>query len=432
MYEEKNEEKLAYILYARKSSESDERQAMSIESQVKEMQDLAKKEGLYVKEVRSESYSAKASGERPVFSSMIEDIKNGTFDAILTWAPDRLSRNAGDLGALIDLMDIGKLKRIKTYSQEFSNTPNEKFLLMILTSQAKLENDNRGVNVKRGIRAKCEMGWRPCMPPLGYYNRTLAGVKDIVIDPVRGPIVKEMFYRAAYLGESGRKLKVWLDSINFRTKSGKFAQISLILSMLKNSFYYGEFEYPLESGRWYKGSHEPLIAKEVFDKVQNTRLGPRKVKWGSKKFTYKMLFKCGNCGKNIVAEEKFKKLTSGGFSHYIYYHCSHLLENGCGKEYLKEAELEEKLVSFIEELDLSIFNISGSLRASFEEYKRIATQVMSDENINMTGKIDIKAYARYLFKEGSSSEKREFVRGLGVQLYLCDNKVSLEHKAYNL
>ena len=121
-----------------------------------------------------------------------------------------------DLGTLIDLMDANKLATIRTYSQVFSNSPNEKFLLMILCSQAKLENDNRGLNVKRGIRAKCEMGWRPCMPPLGYYNRAFSGIRDIVVDPVRGPIVKEMFFKAAYLGYSGRKLKKWLENISFQ------------------------------------------------------------------------------------------------------------------------------------------------------------------------------------------------------------------------
>jgi site-specific DNA recombinase len=187
-----------------------------------------------------------------IFNHMIEYIKAGSFNAIVTWAPDRLSRNAGDLGTLIDLMDAQKLLKIKTFSQEFSNNPNEKFLLMILCSQAKLENDNRAISVKRGIRTKCEMGWRPCMPPLGYYNRALNNIKDIIIDPNRGPIVKEMFYRAAYLGQSGRKLKKWLDSINFTIKSGKPIHLSLILSMLKNPFYYGEFEYPIGSGRCIK------------------------------------------------------------------------------------------------------------------------------------------------------------------------------------
>ncbi len=82
---------------------------------------------------------------------------------------------------------------------------------MILCSQAKLENDNRGVNVKRGIRAKCEMGWRLCMPPIGYYNRAMAGVKDIMVDEERAPYIKEMFMRAES-GESGNSIKQWLDT----------------------------------------------------------------------------------------------------------------------------------------------------------------------------------------------------------------------------
>ena len=426
MYED-NKEKLAYCLYARKSSESDERQAMSIESQVKEMKALASKENIFIKEVRSESFSAKASGTRPVFSSVIEDIKNDTFNAILTWAPDRLSRNAGDLGSLIDLMDAKKLTTIRTYSQSFSDSPNEKFLLMILCSQAKLENDNRGINVKRGIRAKCEMGWRPCMPPLGYYNRALNNIKDIVIDPERGPIVKEMFYRVAYLGESGRKLKKWLDSINFTIKSGKPVQLSLILSMLKNPFYYGEFEYPIGSGRWYKGSHEPIITKDIFDMVQASRIGPRGVKYGAKVFAFKMIFKCGNCGGNIIGEEKFKKLLDGSFTHHIYYHCLKTLDRQCSKHYITEEELAKKLLAFIEDLDMSKISVSQSLKASFAEYKKIASQVLAQQNIDIKNEdINIKSYASYIFKEGSSREKGEFVRGLGIPLYLYNKNIYLE------
>src|SRR3972149_9835924 len=114
--------KIEYCLYARKSSESDERQAMSIDSQIKEMTDLAKKENLIISEVRQESHSAKESGKRPVFVQLLNDVRNGRFTGILTWAPDRLSRNAGDLGMLVDLMDQGKLIRIRTFSQTFSNT----------------------------------------------------------------------------------------------------------------------------------------------------------------------------------------------------------------------------------------------------------------------------------------------------------------------
>lgn len=132
-----------YCLYARKSSESDERQVMSIDSQLKEMQALAIKENLKVAEILQESHSAKDSGQRPMFMKLLSDIRENKLNGILTWAPDRLSRNAGDLGMLVDLMDQRKLSKIRTFSQTFSNNPNEKFLLMILCSQAKLENDQK-------------------------------------------------------------------------------------------------------------------------------------------------------------------------------------------------------------------------------------------------------------------------------------------------
>ena len=67
-------------------------------------------------------------------------------------------------------MDQKSLVEIRTYTQKFTNNPNEKFLLMILGSQAKLENDNKSLNVKRGLKARCEMGLWPGIAPTGYFN----------------------------------------------------------------------------------------------------------------------------------------------------------------------------------------------------------------------------------------------------------------------
>lgn len=168
--------KVKYCLYARKSTESEERQVLSIDSQVKEMLQLADREGLEVVEMKRESHSAKETGKRPVFNEIVEELRTGKYNGILTWAADRISRNAGDLGKVVDLMDAGALQEIRTFSQSFRNNPNEKFLLMILGSQAKLENDNnRGVNVRRGLRTRCEMGLRPGVAPVGYNNEKHAG-----------------------------------------------------------------------------------------------------------------------------------------------------------------------------------------------------------------------------------------------------------------
>ena len=193
------EKPVKYCLYARKSTESEERQVLSIDSQVNEMLQLAEKDNLEIVEIKRESHSAKETLQRPVFNELLDDIRLNKFNGIITWAPDRLSRNAGDLGAIVDLMDQGKLQTIRTHGQIFTNNPNEKFLLMILGSQAKLENDHRGINVKRGLRARCERGLWPTVAPLGYLNQKRMDKKGVVIvDPQRAPVIKKMFEKVAY------------------------------------------------------------------------------------------------------------------------------------------------------------------------------------------------------------------------------------------
>src|SRR3989344_4343321 len=96
---------LKYCLYARKSTEAEDKQALSIESQVKEMSALAQRESLHIVEIKREAHSSKEVGQREAFKQMLTEIRDGKYNAILTWAPDRLSRNAGDLGSIVDLID---------------------------------------------------------------------------------------------------------------------------------------------------------------------------------------------------------------------------------------------------------------------------------------------------------------------------------------
>ncbi|MEK7526741.1 MAG: recombinase family protein [Patescibacteria group bacterium] len=418
---------VSYCLYARKSSESDERQAMSIDSQIKEMTDLLERDGLIVKEIYRESHSAKESGARPVFAQLITDIKSGKFNGILTWAPDRLSRNAGDLGMLVDLMDQGKLVQIKTFSQSFSNTPNEKFLLMILCSQAKLENDQKGLNVKRGIRAKCEMGWRPGPPPIGYFNRSFNGLKDIVVDPERGHIVTAMFRKASE-GEGGRKIKIWLDGIGFTSRSGKKVTLSMIYLMLNNPFYYGEFEYPRKSGKWYKGSYPPLITKEIFDKVREQLVVPVKSKWGAKFFTYKGIFKCGTCKSSVVGEERFRKRKVGEPRKHIYYHCSRYVDYKCPEGFITEGKLEKQLLRFINFIYIAHpdeFILTEKIQSGIEKFKKLRDEILFQQNINPnTRHWDIRDFSKYALTYGLPEDKRELFNMFKYELFIKNEMIT--------
>ncbi len=413
---QRSEPELKYCLYARKSSESDERQAMSIDSQIKEMLDLAHREDLNITEVKQESHSAKQSSTRTVFNELLKDLDLGKFNAVLTWAPDRLSRNAGDLGSLVDLMDRQKLLRIRTFSQTFGNNPNEKFLLMILCSQAKLENDNRGINVKRGIRAKCEMGWRPGTAPIGYMNRSFNGVKDIIPDPDRAPLVIEVFNKAAQ-GWSGRRIKEWADQVGFSNKSGIKVSLSQIYLILNNTFYYGEFEYPDGSGKYYKGAHKPLIAKALFDQIQKERIIPNsKTPWGTKQFAFKDIFKCGTCGASITAEEKFKPTRSGGLNRHVYYHCTRQVDRTCPERSINEEDLIKQLIDFIKENEDTI-DITAELQHKAERYKHITESVLKSHGINANIK-PLSEYATFILENGSYSEQVSLIKGINSQFVI--------------
>lgn len=428
--------RVEYCLYARKSTEDDERQAMSIDSQIKEMTDLALRDGLFIKEIRQEKHSAKMSGQRPVFAQLLEDVRIGLFNGILTWAPDRLSRNAGDLGILVDLMDQERLAQIRTFSQSFSNNPNEKFLLMILCSQAKLENDNRGVNVKRGIRAKCNMGWRPAIAPLGYLN-VLGNPEDgklIIPDSERAFIVKQIFEKVGNQGQSGRTIKRWLDRIKFRTKNDKPLALSKIYATLKNPFYYGKFEFPLGSGDWYKGRHEPLITKELFDKVQEQLKVPPK-EWHKNIFPFKKLFTCGGCGGGVTAELKYRKLKNGYLEKHIYYHCGRNVDYDCDEPYITEKELVRQLIFHLDKVIVNLTGLSKKIHEEIDRFHRLKQHVLHEEY--MTGNLSsfnylveneqkkevMRNYVRHILTVGTSEERQEIMRYIKTKFILRDKSI---------
>lgn len=380
---------------------------------------MAERDGLNVIETKQESYSAKQSGNRPVFNELLEDLRNGKYNGILTWAPDRLSRNAGDLGSLVDLMDSGKLERIRTFGQSFSNTPNEKFLLMILCSQAKLENDNRGLNVKRGIRAKCEMGWRPCMPPLGYFTRGASGNgKDVVLDKERAPYIKQMFEMSA-AGKSGRHIKQWLEDNNVRTRGDKQIPLSMIYKILGNTFYYGEFEYPKSSNNWYQGNHSPIITKDLFLAVQEQLRVPIKSKWGAKEFPYKQFLRCYSCGSTVVGEEKIKSRVDGSKNKFVYYHCSRQVKLDCKEPYAREQDLVDGLSLMCNELIMNLGEVEPGLRDAISKF----TRMMKITHETYRAKNMVGGYIKYVLRDGTPFEKTRLVRNLSVKLALHDRKL---------
>jgi len=417
---------MRYCLYARKSTEAEDKQVLSIESQVKEMLTLAERDNLQVIDIKREAHSSKEVGQREIFNQMLTEIREGKYNSILTWAPDRLSRNAGDLGSLVDLMDKKALLEIRTFGQRFTNNPNEKFMFMILGSQAKLENDNKSVNVKRGLRTRCEMGFRPGVAPTGYLNEKHVDKKcQCRLDPKRAPVIKQMFERVANEQWSGRKVYRWLREIKFKTKNGKPLVLGNIYLILRNPFYYGEFEYPVGSNNWYVGKHTPIISKELFDRVQMTLNENFIPKTESKEFAFTKLIKCGYCGSGISADEKFKKLKNGGVNRHVYYFCTKARNIDCKNPAINETNLISELVKLMDKIDLDELGVKSKVEQEMIRLNRFKAMLGEKEK---DGNIDVSSrdYAKYLLKEGTLVEKRELLYFFKSKLILKDRKILLQ------
>jgi DNA invertase Pin-like site-specific DNA recombinase len=420
--------RLKYCLYARKSTESEERQVLSIDSQIKEMLSLAEREGLEIVCMKRESHSAKETGQRPVFNEIIEEVRSKKFNGILTWAPDRISRNAGDLGKIVDLMDAGLLHEIRTYGQKFSNNPNEKFLLMILGSQAKLENDNRGVNVRRGLRMRAEMGLWCGRAPLGYLLPKEVDKKcQLTVDPLRSPVIKKMFEKVAYEKWSGRKLYNWLRfECNFYTRGNKPLTLAGVYRILDNPFYYGVFERPKGSGEWYQGKHFPLINQELFEKAR-AQLKRDQIVRESKEFAFTKMFTCGYCNSGISAEEKWKELKSGGANRYIYYSCARSRDRNCKNKYIREEDLILELLKILDELDINELGMRQRLEEEIARFNIFQRSVLGiKEKLETNREMDIRNYAKYILKEGTTDEKRQLLGNLRTRITYKDKTLTLE------
>ena len=346
-------EKLKYILYARKSTESEDKQVLSIDSQIDELKRIANLEDLDVIDVVSESRSAKTLG-RPVFAEVIERIVSGEANAILCWKLDRLARNFIDGGKIIEMIQHGTIKHIRAFDKSYY--PQDNVLVMSVEfGMANQYSRDLAVNVTRGMRRKAEMGWYPVQPPIGYLNSKNRGKGNqiIVKDEIRFELVRKMW--DLMLTGKYSVSEVWRqtrDVLRLRGHKGTRVSLSNIYYIFGNPFYYGMYEWPRRSGNWYKGKHEPMITIDEYDRVQfllGRKGSPRKK---THEFAFTGIMKCGECGAAITAEEKHKHQKNGKSHHYIYYHCTKRVDKNCSQKTLEENKLTDEITEKIHELDL--------------------------------------------------------------------------------
>ena len=358
---------LKYIMYCRKSTDTEDRQITSIQDQINELRKVAFSRGIEIIQIFQESKSAKKPG-RPIFNEMLSLLHKGKADGILCWRINRLARNPVDGGQIQWMLQQNVLKSILTPNREFLPADN----VLMMSVELGMANQfiiDLSKDVKRGMSAKAERGWRPSKAPLGYINigDKNKNEKNIIVkDKKESVLLRRLFDLILTKHLTIDELQIEAKAIGLKGEQKKDLQTSTIYRVVTNPFYYGRYEWPKNSGNWYNGNHEPIITFSEYQQIQDIlakRSKPKKDSVENIKMEdnipslpviYQGLMTCKSCNGAITASKVNKTQKNGNKHQYIYYHCSKRKDKSCNqKSYpVNQEALEPQVLKFLEEITI--------------------------------------------------------------------------------
>lgn len=330
--------------YIRVSTTKQRDHGVSLEAQEDAIKRYAQANRLVITRWFRETKTAASQG-RGVFDDLIRRLKAGEAEGAIVHKIDRSARNLRDWSDFISLIDYGIAIHVASENLDLTSRGGR----LSADIQAVVAADyirNLRQEALKGIRARYQQGVLPARAPLGYRDQGSGKVKTI--DPVSGPLVRELFERYATGRYSLETIRQAMGRRGLKNLRGKTLSINSVSGILNNPYYYGLLRIKA-TGETFEGKHRPLISRRLFEACADIREGRTKHRAVRSPHIYSRLVKCALCGYSLVAERQ---------KGHVYYRCH---TKSCPQKSKREEEIEGAIA-----LRLQVITLSSEDRAEIE------------------------------------------------------------------
>lgn len=325
-----NNTKRKSIVVARVSSKEQEEVGYSLPSQLKLLTEYADRHSFEIKHKFDISETASKQEQRKKFNQMLKLAVKDKIDILIFEKVDRVTRSLHSSVDIYNWLDADENRQLHCVKDSLIlhkySKSQDKLNWDIKVAMAKNYADNLSEEVRKGKKEKIEQGWFPGSAPIGYKSVDAIGSKRkvVIIDTEKAPLIRrcfELFVTGNYSIETIMKK---MNEEGLRNKRGHKLVKSGMHELLRNPFYYGAFVW--NKKLYTHGRHEPIISKELFERVQQVLTRKPDAKYSKHFYMLKGLVRCEECGGPISWSEK---------KGHIYGRCNHYREcsqTACGRE----------------------------------------------------------------------------------------------------
>lgn len=318
------------------STEDQAREGFSLPEQKERLEAMCKYKGYEIYDYYEDAgISAKTGNKRPEFDRLLNDIKTGKINTIVTLKLDRLTRSVYDWENIMKFLEQNNAYLDCANDEINTTNANGKLVSRLLMSVSQNEIERTSERTKIGLAGAIKNGNIPHQTPFGFKRDN----KKLVPNPLTKDIIVRM-YQLYFEGNSYQSIANIFNDENVGNKKWRD---NTIMEMIENPLYKGDFIHGKRSKHpiYYENIVEPIVSKEMWESCQVQRKKNSRNYIRIKEYIFLQKLKCPICGRIMGGKATYKKKND---TTYYYYGCQKCKNN------IKEDSIENSMITLLSDI----------------------------------------------------------------------------------